>query len=260
MYQIGAARPAYARLGEALGELLSELLGEQVTYSDTALDARVHGELIDGESMDGERLILTQVCGFPFEHTLKDRWTLVGTPSFSCLPNDPPGHYHSVLIAPAQDHRSLMALCSDTVAVSEALSQSGHHGLLQHLVMAGASSPPLRVIQTGSHANSLRAVALAEASLASLDAISFHLLGLSNPALVKKVRIVAETQPVPGLPLVVRAPFAHVQPRLAEALQTWVDAGFTRDVGWSSFETGLDYSELRRRRRDALQAGWDSLL
>lgn len=251
MYKIGAVRAAYGRIEDWLANALSQRLGTQITAQSA-----IENPLVEGS------LVITQVCGYPYVHELRDTWLAVATPTFSFLPSDPPGHYHSVIIAPRDTRGDIRALSQGVIAVSERRSQSGHHALIQKLAEEGVkqSAKANRVLETGSHAQSLRAVALAEAQLAAVDAVSFHLLKHSEPTLCAKVREVARTPPTPGLPIVLRRDMLHLRPHLLELLQSKLGSPDAVDVGWSGWATGLDYEVLRLRSEAAASKGWKPLI
>ena len=248
MYQIGAAREAYAWLGSRLAHRASEILGLEVEYADTQLP-------------DDPDLVLTQVCGFPFQHQLRGPWVVLATPSFRQLADVPPGHYRSVLIAGRDDVRTLDELRCGVVAVSESMSQSGHHALLQHLSRSGLMpQKPAQVLATGAHARSVRAVAEGEAQLAAIDAVTFHLLSQAEPKICQRVRVLDKTEAAPGLPIIVRREFASRRAKLLEALEYLLRLPEASIVGWQQWTTDLDYAELTRRRDDAAARGWGSLI
>lgn len=144
-------------------------------------------------------LLLSQTCGFPFRAKLHDLVTLVGTPDYG-VNGCPPGYYRSVLIARHDDPRQTLADFDGTpIAYNDALSQSGWAAPQNHAAKLGLTLPAGP--QTGSHAASLAAVAEARADLAALDAVTFSLLAEHDPA-AARVRVIAETDPTPGLPYI----------------------------------------------------------
>ncbi len=161
------------------------------------------------ETLDRERpfhapwtdpdLILSQTCGMPFRTSLKGRVTLVATPDFG-LPDVPPGHYYSRLVARANDPRSLTDLVAGTMAYNNTDSQSGWSAAVTHLSAAGLS--PRDLAETGGHIGSLEAVAFGRADYAFCDAVTFSLLERHRPAAVAHLRTVARTEPTPGLPYI----------------------------------------------------------
>jgi ABC-type phosphate/phosphonate transport system substrate-binding protein len=153
------------------------------------------------EAWQSPRLLLAQTCGMPYRTRLHGHVTLVGTPDYG-LPDCPPGHYQTVLVARRDDPRDLDALAAGTLAYNEALSQSGWAAPVAHL--AGLGLAPRHLLRTGAHAASVRAVADGRADLAGIDAVTWALLGDHDPN-VARLRVVARTAPTPGLPLITAA-------------------------------------------------------
>lgn len=138
-------------------------------------------------------LVLAQTCGLPYRSRLHEITTLVATPDYG-LPDCEPGTYCSVVVSasepPAEGAR---------LAFNEGRSQSGWAAALDWLEEAGLS--PGALLETGGHANSLRAVAEGRADLAALDAVTWRLLQRYEPA-AAEVRVIARTRATPGLPLI----------------------------------------------------------
>ena len=131
------------------------------------------------------RLAVSMTCSLPFRSLLRGHVTYVGTLDFGL--GGPLGHYQSVQIArPGDPARARLAR-------NEAGSQSGW------AVAAGGDWA--EVIDTGSHAASLAAVAGGQADTAFLDAVTWRLLQRADPA-AGAVEVVARTVFTPGLPLI----------------------------------------------------------
>lgn len=147
-------------------------------------------------------LLLSQTCGFPYRAKLHGHVQLVGTPDFGVV-GCPAGHYRSVLIARADDPRDHLAQFDGaTLAYNDALSQSGWAAPQNHAAQHGLT---LRAGPcTGAHAASLAAVAAGQADLAALDAVTWSLLAEHDPQ-AKAVKVIAQTDPTPGLPYITAA-------------------------------------------------------
>ena len=144
-------------------------------------------------------LVLAQTCGLPFAWHLRDRVTLIGAPDYAGG-GDPPGHYHSVLVARADDARDLDALCRGRFAANGRDSQSGWNAALAD----GGRLPGGRfgaVVVTGAHRLSVAAVREGRADLAAIDRVTWGLL-CRNTGETEGLCIVARTPPTPGLPLI----------------------------------------------------------
>ena len=82
-------------------------------------------------------LILSQTCGFPYRSRLHGHVTLIGTPDYA-VAGCPPGYYHSVYLARADDpRRALAEFDSAAFAFNEALSQSGWAAPQNHAAALG---------------------------------------------------------------------------------------------------------------------------
>jgi ABC-type phosphate/phosphonate transport system substrate-binding protein len=174
-------------------------------------------------------LLMAQTCGMPFRTRLHPKVTLVGTPDYG-LPGCPPGYYNSVLVVrvDASDDR-VADFSGGRFAYNEPLSQSGWAGPITHLDAAGVRFSVM--LQTGTHANSARAVAEGAADIAGLDALTWQLLQDHNSALTDQLRVLETTDPTPALPYItaagrnpapiaaaVRAAFGDLPPQDRDAL------------------------------------------
>ena len=143
-------------------------------------------------------LVLAQTCSLPFRARLRDRVTLVATPDYG-LPDCAPGYYHSTLVARADDPRDLAALARGTLAVNEALSQSGWAAPQAFLARHGLA--PAQCLQTGAHRASALAVAEGRADFAAVDSVTWALIR-RHDSFAANLRPFATTPPTPGLPLI----------------------------------------------------------
>lgn len=144
-------------------------------------------------------LLLSQTCGMPYRARLHDKVRLVGTPDFD-LPGCPPGYYNSVWIVRQDDPRTdLTDFDGGRFAYNDPISQSGWAGPMAMARGLGVSFGKQR--PTGSHAQSLIAVAGAHADIAALDAQTWRLLQRYLPE-ARAVRVLDHTPPRPGLPYI----------------------------------------------------------
>ena len=144
-------------------------------------------------------LVLAQTCGFPFRAKLHGRVTLIGTPDYG-VTGSPPGHYRSVFVACADDPRDLAALNGTPIAYNDPLSQSGWAAPQNHAAKLGLTFPAGPC--TAGHIASARAVADGRADLAALDAVTWAMIRVHDPALAAALRVVAMTDPARGLPYI----------------------------------------------------------
>lgn len=147
-------------------------------------------------------LVLSQTCGLPYRTELFDKVQLVATPDYG-LPHCPAGYYVSHLIVRRGDARtSLHGFHGARLARNDIRSQSGWAATVTHLEQETAGIRLADdVIHTGSHRNSIRAVAQGAADIASIDAVTWALLHRDTDE-TKGLRILTSTEPTPGLPLI----------------------------------------------------------
>ena len=195
MYDYGAAIAANDRLWALIR---TGLAGRGVA----APKALTRGEHAYWDAWTAPDLILSQTCGYPFRARLHGTVTYVGTPDFG-VEGCPPGYYRSVFVARADDPRQTLAdFHGARFAYNEALSQSGWAAPQTHVARLGISLPPS--LQTGGHRLSAHAVAEGRADIAALDAVTFALLQEADPV-VGRLKVVALTDPTPGLPYITAA-------------------------------------------------------
>ena len=144
-------------------------------------------------------LLLSQTCGMPYRSRLHDKVALVGTPDFG-VAGCAPGFYCSVLVVNAQDDRAQLSdFADDIFAYNEGGSQSGWAAPAAHLAAFGRRFT--RLLATGSHRASLRAVAEGRAAMAAIDAVTWELAQRHDPASAR-LRVLERTAPTPGLPYI----------------------------------------------------------
>lgn len=165
-------------------------------------------------------LLLSQTCGLPFARSLRGRVSIVGAVDHG-LPDCPPGSYRSRVVVRADDPaRSLADLRGRTVAINNDDSQSGQGAFRMTLAAHGENGPFFaRVVETGAHLESIRAVARGEADVAAIDAVT-HALALRHLPEARTLRVLLSTPPTPGLPFITRlgGPAAQIRDALAEAI------------------------------------------
>lgn len=162
-------------------------------------------------------LLLSQTCGLPYRARLHADVTLVASPVCD-LPGTPPGHYHSVIVARRDDAReSFAAFDGATLAINDALSQSGWAAPSAEAAEIGIAFGAIR--ETGAHAASARAVAEGAADIAAIDALSWRAIRRWDDC-APALREIGTTRPTPALPWITArgrdpAPLAQA---LSEAL------------------------------------------
>jgi ABC-type phosphate/phosphonate transport system substrate-binding protein len=149
-------------------------------------------------------LLFGQTCAWPLA-VLQPHLTAIG--SFDVVaPFAAGGRYRSVLVA--SKPLGIEHWKSDPTAV---VAWNGTDSLSGWISMRWAwGGTPDRVITTGGHVASMRAVATGEAHVASIDALTFEFLAESEPATVGHLHIIGHGPLVPSLPLAAHRSVAHV--------------------------------------------------
>jgi len=141
-------------------------------------------------------LVLGQICNLPWRARFRDRVTLIGASDYG-LEDAGPGEYYSVIVARADDPAPGFRF-----ALSDPLSNSGWDSGQDWAARNGVPIRPTLV--TGSHAESLRAVAEGRADLAAIDAVTWRNL-LRWDQLAQEMRVLGRSAPSPGQSFITRA-------------------------------------------------------
>lgn len=180
------------------------------------------------EGWQAPDLVLGQTCGMPYRTRLHGHVTLIAAADYG-LADTPPGHYHSVFVARADDPGAgPQAFATRRFAYNQPESHSGWAAPQTWAAARGFRFAP--ALETGGHRLSALAVAEDRADIAALDAVTWRFLTRYEPALTSRLRVVGRTQTAPGLPFIA-APGADAAATLAaltEGLAT-LDQG-TRDT------------------------------
>ncbi len=128
---------------------------------------------------------------------------VIATPCYEA-PGCAGASYRSlVVVSEANPARSLAELRGGIAAYNSRDSHSGYNALRAMLAPHAERGRFLaRSLETGSHAASLIAVQERAADLAAIDCVTFALASRHRPSAVAGLRILAESQPAPGLPYV----------------------------------------------------------
>ena len=140
---------------------------------------------------------------------------------------------------------------SGRVAVNGTDSQSGFAALQLALLRPEGSPRALDIDQSGSHRQSIQAVAEGRAELAAIDAVSFR-LGLRHMPEASAVTVVGCTRPTPGLPLITARPAVELEPMRAAVREAI--AGLDEECRDALLLTGFEVFE--DGAYDVVEAGW----
>ena len=147
------------------------------------------------------RLLLSQTCGLPLVQDLRDQVTVLGRFTYQDLPAT--GDYHSVIVVRESDSIDHPEdLRGQRTAINHEDSYSGCLTLKRWAgKQAGETAFFASVIATGSHRDSVCAVANGLADTAAIDHVSWCLAKRVEPA-TQRLSVVAKTDDRPGLPLI----------------------------------------------------------
>lgn len=147
-------------------------------------------------------LILGQICNLPYRARFKGHVKRLGAGDYG-LPDLPAGYYRSVFIVRTQDARlGLAPALLGRFACNEALSQSGWGAPQAYVQSKGLAFR--EVVRTGSHLDSLRAVASGRADCAAIDAVTWRMFADWEPD-AARVEVVGQTAPSPGMTFITGA-------------------------------------------------------
>lgn len=209
-----AALPMYDRPeNRAAHDLLWSLIRDGLRARGIEAPDALDRETPYDESWARPDLVLGQICNLPWRARFRERVTLIGASDYG-LPGAGPGEYYSLIVARADDPQP-----GPRFALNDPLSNSGWDAGQDWARRAGVPIRPTLV--TGSHAESLRAVAEARADLAAIDAITWRMLETWDP-LARQVRVLDRTASSPGQSFITRAgqdpsPYREA---IAEAIRT----------------------------------------
>jgi len=152
-------------------------------------------------------LFFGHTCGYPLMKHLKDQVIPFCVPVFD-VPGTDGKLYSSRFIVAANSPVEALDECRGKVAAMNAADSNSGMNVLRYEVARYNPSGPFfsRVVQTGSHLHSLKAVADGTADVAAVDCVSYQLIQDHSPQLVEKVRCIGFSVKTCGLPLVLPRP------------------------------------------------------
>ena len=210
-------------------------------------------------------LLIGHTCGYPYLKRWQATHEPVAVPVFD-LPGCEDTRYCSWFICRADDERdSLAGFSQGVVAVNHADSNSGMNVLRFALRDLGSGRRFFRrVLDSGSHTQSMRLVARGEADLAAVDAVSFHHAAGMDPALAEGLRIFDRSAATTGLPFIrprgSEFEAARIVPALNEALSSLPATArdTLRLTGFRPVEASA-YGQMLRMEREAIDSGYPVL-
>jgi len=188
----GAAQVFWEVLREKLTPMLDMDLPQSLTWP---VDYETHW-------LDTE-LLLSQTCGYPLTHSLRNKVQLLGTPIYDAPGTD--GFYccSQVIKRRSDIRRELADFRGARVAYNSADSQSGYNAL-RAIVAPLATKGRFfgSALKTGDHLSSIDAVLTGQADVAAVDAVTWTLANQARPELRDSLQVFTKTPRYPGLPLI----------------------------------------------------------
>ena len=140
-------------------------------------------------------LLLGQICVMPLQQEFSDQIAVIGAADYA-IDGCAPGFFKSLVICRADDGRTtLEGFAGRQFACNAKHSFTGSYAPMKLFAESGLQVKD--PIITGSHDNSLRAVANGDADFAAIDAHTFD-LQQRDMAEARLVKVFAETKSAPG--------------------------------------------------------------
>lgn len=168
-------------------------------------------------------MLFSQTCGGPLIQELGTEVRVVGTPIYDAALFEGINYRSAIIAAPDAPEVSLADFKGRRIAINGRESYSGY--LAPRATLAGVAIPgqPFfsEVIVSGAHLESLRMVADGEADCAAIDCVTLAIAARDEPDLFRRVKSIATTEAVPGLPYVTRGAASDEElARIREAVAT----------------------------------------
>ena len=165
--------------------------------------------------------LFSQMCGYPLRRFYGGQYRLLGTPLYD-LPGcgwfaeGVPSHCSFIVVPLASGVKTLADLRGSRFSVNGYDSNSGMN-LPRRLLAPLAGGQPFfsGVIVSGGHVRSMEMVAAGVADAASIDCVTYGFCALYRPALVARLRVLAETPASPAIPFITAA---ATPPEMAAAI------------------------------------------
>ena len=148
-------------------------------------------------------LLFGQTCGYPLTHGLCGDAHVLATPIYDVTECDGPYYGSAIIVSRDGPLQTLMNAKNHRAAINGYDSNTGMNLFRISLARAGARDRFFsKVIVTGAHRESLKAVIEGAADIASIDVVSLAHFTSFDPSLREKFRIIGYTPKTPGLPFI----------------------------------------------------------
>lgn len=213
------------------------------------------------------KLALSQTCGFPLTHTLRDRVRYLATPSYRAEGCGDYTYRSFVLVRADDAARTGADLAGRKAAFNGTDSQSGYNILRHYLAQQGVAPGSLSgAIESGGHRRSASLVKAGVADFCSVDCVSWALLAANAPKEVEGLRVLDQTASAPCLPFItsLETPVENIA-----CLRAGLSAAFNdpnldecREALLLGSVAVLDeevYDAILMQEREVAAAGWSRL-
>ncbi len=212
-------------------------------------------------------MLLSQTCGYPMMTELAGRVRFVSTPLYRTPFAKGEGYSSAIIVNATSTSTRVDELRGGIVGVNAWNSNSGMNLLRAALAPLARRERFFSAVRiTGSHQESLAAVAAGEVDVAAIDGVTMALTARHRPDLVRGVRVIATTPEAPGLPLITRVDASDETVALLRAALDSLTGDPTlhhaRDaIGLEGFvHTGLErYDRILDLERQASDLGYEVL-
>lgn len=168
------------------------------------------------------QLLLAQTCGYPWVTQLRGKVRLVAAPRYTFQGCDGAKHCSFILVPESSTAVSLEDLRGTRVAINGPDSNSGMNLLRDAVAPLATQGRFFReVIESGSHANSMKMLQHGQADVAAVDAVTYGYLRRDAPDRVAGLRVLQRSRQSPALPLICAA--THTDETI-QALRTALSA------------------------------------
>lgn len=247
----------------AVGAYLGRVLGIETHLEQSQCDP------LADPVMRQDQLDMAFICGLPF--TQYDRVTpaqlapLVAPVMQADRYQDRPVYFSDVIVHAGSDLKTFDDLLGKTLCFNDPGSNSGYNLLRQRLIQGGYPSRFFgKVIQSGSHQQSIQLVAKGLADCCAIDSTVLEEELRNFPELANRLQVIESIGPCPMPPVVVAQ---HLGPALIERLRSLLlqpdpqlqAAMVKAQIRRYDLVQSQNYTELGNLYDTAIQAGYKTI-
>jgi ABC-type phosphate/phosphonate transport system substrate-binding protein len=212
---------------------------------------------------------LAHTCGYPLVTRYKGLLRPLNVPCFD-MPGCEEGFYHSLFLVRDSDAARKLIDCEGYRAAVNRFDSNSGMNVFRAAIAKIKSTPATQaffesVSVTGSHLDSVSAIARSEVDIASVDAISYHFISRFKPELCADLRVIGHSASTMGLPFVTRVntlnlPGKSLTETLNQALKQSPDSYSVLNLKAFRGVNLLDYQGIQALERFAIDKGYPSLI